>query len=87
MDQKSRRDLAREDLRLLMLRPEGRRLLRRILNKCHLYVSPFGTDTHKTAYLAGEMNIGQWLKNEIEETDKSAYHTLMLEASQDLLTG
>ena len=66
----------------IMSTPTGRRWVYDFLVKCHLYTNPFsGEKPLTTAFMCGEMNIGQQLLAEVQATCPQQYSIMIEEAN------
>ena len=77
--EKQLRDEEKGDLKKMLSLPEGRRLLWRLLEQCHVYGSIMETSA-RIYYNAGQQDLGHWLLDEIMEADTAAYVQMQLEA-------
>lgn len=67
------------DLRAAMADPVARRVLWRVLEKCHVYQTSFTGHGARDAFNEGERNIGLFLIAEMTEADSAGFAKLMTE--------
>jgi hypothetical protein len=73
----------RDDLNAVLRSPEGRRVLYRVLEDCHLLENIFSADALLMAFRAGEQNVGNKWCARIEQTRPGALFELMRLAAAD----
>ncbi len=85
-NERERDDRAREleDFRWIMSTKEGRRFIRRMIERCHLYKTSF-TGNNTTFYLEGERNIGILLLAELNSSCPEQYGVMMKEHTDSLM--
>lgn len=59
---------SREDMKVIMRQPEGRRVLKRIIDQCGMYRSSF-TGNSETFFREGARNVGLYLHAEMLDAD------------------
>lgn len=72
------RDCELDDLKSVLSKPEGRRVLWRIMSEC----STFGSIWHPSAaihYNSGKQDLGHWLMGEITEAGEDLLFKMMKE--------
>jgi hypothetical protein len=76
---KTKADEARDDLRAVVALPEGRRVLRRLLEKTAPFASSFDSDPAVMAFREGHRNVGLILISMLAEMDGQALAALLVE--------
>jgi hypothetical protein len=76
---KSKADEARDDLRAVVALPQGRRVLRRLLEKTAPFASSFDSDPAVMAFREGHRNMGLILVAMLAEVDGQALAALLVE--------
>jgi hypothetical protein len=77
-----RREQEIEDIRRALSNKATRNLIWRILGECGLYRLSF-TGNSETFFKEGRRSIGQWLLNELNETDPKIYISLLSDNIED----
>jgi hypothetical protein len=76
--QKRNQELA--DLKAVLELPQGRRYIRRLLDRCGVFRAPF-TPSAQVYYDTGIRSVGVWVWGEIEEADVELLITVLREGS------
>jgi hypothetical protein len=76
---KTKADEARDDLRVVLALPQGRRVLRRLLEKAAPFASSFDSDPAVIAFREGHRNMGLILVAMLAEVDGQALAALLVE--------
>lgn len=71
------------DMRILLQKPEGRRLFYRILTRTHCFSSVFDTDPAMLAHNAGWQDAGMFLSAELQEASLEHYFLMLKEGLSD----
>ena len=71
-----------EMIMAVMSMPQGREWVWDILEWCHPFANPFRESPTQTAFLAGEMNIGQRLLAEVQAATPDLYMQMTTEARE-----
>lgn len=66
------------DLRAVLALPEGRRVLRRVLDQTRLWAPVMGETNDVTNFNAGQQAIGAWLIRAIQAADAEAATAILL---------
>lgn len=64
------------DLLAVLATPQGRRVMWRVLTRCHLYHAGF-CEPNAMMFREGERNVGAWLQAEIIRAGPEAYIEMM----------
>lgn len=62
---------------------QGREWMFSLLSFCGVFTNPFATDPHRTAFLCGQMNVGQRVLAELQEHTARQYLTMIEENKRD----
>jgi len=76
----------RADWRLITDGADGRRVLRWILDQCHLHTPSFALDSHVMALREGERNVGLMVMAQVERMAPDGWKLLMLETMNDAIS-
>lgn len=80
---KRRRELS--DIRTVLKTPEGRRVIRKIMEeKCGLTTTSYTGETNSTMFNEGSRAVGTWLFKEIMKADPNAYNQINQEYESEL---
>ena len=74
-----RRDREIEDLRSLIKKPEGRRVIWKILETCGVFKASFSLNSMQTAFNEGKRDIGLWLLKDVDMAEPMAYSQMLRE--------
>lgn len=74
------RELELADLRAVLMLPEGRRFLWRVLGKCQVFGSVFDQVPTQQAFNSGRQDVGHFLMSEITEADDKQLLVMMQES-------
>ena len=66
-----------DDLRFLLGHPQGRRVLRRIIEKTGIYRSSFHTNGSVTTFNEGRRDIGLWVLAELSAASPDGFHKIL----------
>lgn len=80
---RNRRERELNDIRSLLGRREGRRLLWRIFERAHLFETTFTGDGIGGAFKEGERNVGLFVFSELMEGAPERFQEMMNESSID----
>lgn len=80
---KSERMKELRDLRVLLMKPEGRRFFYRQLEKTHCFSSVFDSDPAMLAHNAGWQDAGFFLMAELQEASLEHYFLMLKEGLSD----
>ncbi len=79
---KTKADQARDDLKAVLALPEGRRFIRRVLEKTAPFSSSFSPDAGEMAFREGHRNVGLILVAMLAEADAQALAALLIEVKK-----
>jgi hypothetical protein len=79
-----RRDREIEDLRTLIKRPEGRRVLWRILETCGVFKASFSLNSVQTGFNEGKRDVGLVLLADLNEADTHVFAQMQSEYISEL---
>ena len=71
------------DLRVVLSKPEGRRVFWRLLTHCNVFSSVFNTNNAMMAKNAGKQDVGHFIQAEIVEADENLYISMMKENKEN----
>lgn len=75
------REISRKEMREVLKTREGRNVLWRILEQCHLF-SSIWRQSAEIHYLAGKQDVGHYVLAEILDADEDAFIIMMTENKQ-----
>lgn len=83
--ERERGNLQVNDLKWLMQTAQGRRIVYRVLERCHCFASIFSENASLMAHNAGWQDAGFWLMGEVSEASQFHYYQMIKEhaASED----
>jgi hypothetical protein len=73
-----------DDLQKTLKTPEGRRLIRRILEEAGIFRASFSQNSMLTAFNEGKRDVGLWLIRDIDESDPNMYAQIQREYYSEL---
>lgn len=73
-----------DDLQKVLKIPEGRRLIRRLLEEAGIFKASFSQNSMLTAFNEGKRDQGLWLIRDIDEADPNAYAQIQREYYSEL---
>jgi hypothetical protein len=79
------RDRQRSDLRKILDKPEGRRLLWRILGEGRIFGSCYSTNSLEMARLEGKRDNALWILREIMDVNPDSFAAMQRESMSDKL--
>lgn len=71
------------DLKIVLSKPEGRRVFWRLLSHCNVYSSIFSTNNAMMAKNSGRQDVGHFIQAEIVEADENLYISMMKENKEN----
>jgi hypothetical protein len=77
-----KRSVKAEVLKALMEHERGREWVYDILERCHIFSTPFADDPYRTAFNAGEQNIGNIMLADVVGFEASKYVIMCQEGHQ-----
>lgn len=76
---KSKADQDNDDMRAVLALPEGRRVLRRVLEKASPFATTFAADAGTAAFREGHRNMGLMLVSMIADADPQALAQILVD--------
>lgn len=77
------REVELSDLAFVLSRPEGRRVLWRLMGYCGVFTSVKDPSGSMTYYNAGQQDVGHFIQAEIMEAKADAYIQMIIEANKE----
>ena len=75
--QRDKRKQELDDIRTVLSNASGKRLMWRLLGRCHTFETVFNSDAVKMSYNAGQQDIGHFIMSEIITTDENLFLRMM----------
>ena len=81
---KRRHDREIDDLKTVLKKPEGRRMVYKLLCECGVFKASFSQNSMTTAFQEGRRDIGLALLRDLDEAEPQAYSQMLTEHFSEL---
>jgi hypothetical protein len=79
-----RKDRELDDLKVVLKKPEGRRVVYKILCDCGVFKASFTQNSNTTAFNEGKRDIGLGLLADLDKVEPNAYSQMLIEHFSEL---
>lgn len=79
-----RKDRELDDLKVVLKKPEGRRVIYKLLCECGVFKASFSLNSMQTSFSEGRRDIGLSLLKDLDEAEPNAYSQMLTEHFSEL---
>jgi hypothetical protein len=84
VEYRRRKDRELDDLKTVLKKPEGRRVIYKILCECGVFKASFSMNSMTTSFNEGRRDIGLALLKDLDEAEPNAYSQMLTEHFSEL---